>query len=254
MYIYIYYYIIIISCVTLFEETNKQTNKQTETERQRDRQTDRQPASQPARQTDRQTDKHASNQGLGTTLEQKLGTTNWKSYRNNSHPKTQKIYGCLAVIPWSLAFLVNESDVRKPRFFQQDHQGKSVATKKSNAKKEKKVYIRVMIYPYSHPNMMIYHHHIDPRNICPSYMASPTIPSAYLVVTLSNPWPPPIQNQQEKGYAAESQRLMYFGGELEETRTVSQDFELDLRPLPWTKKTTNSLFLMSLAVFCRWMG
>lgn len=124
---------------------------------------------------------------------------------------------------------------------------------RSRMQKIKKVYIRVMIYPYSHPNMMIYHHHIDPRNICPSYIASSTIPSAYLVVTLSNPWPPPIQNLQEKGYAAESQRLMYFGGELEETRTVSQDFELDLRPLPWTKKQPIHCFLMSLTVFCRWV-
>ena len=44
--------------------------------------------------------------------------------------------------------------------------------------------------------------------------------------TTRNPWPPPIQNLQEKGYAAESQRLMYFGGELEETSCCnSQGFE-----------------------------
>ena len=99
------------------KQMNERTNKQTD------------------RQTNRQTDKHASNQGLGTTqqnknLEQQIGNPT-ETVRIPKHKQS------MAVLLWfrgCLAFLVNERDVRKPRFFQQDHQAKSVATKKSNAK------------------------------------------------------------------------------------------------------------------------
>jgi hypothetical protein len=98
---------------------NEQTNKQT------DRQTDK--------QTNRQTRKQSGIRDDPT--EQKLGTTNWKSYRNSSHPKTQTIYGCLAVIPWLSCFLGQREGCEKTTVFPTRPPGKISCDKEVECKK-----------------------------------------------------------------------------------------------------------------------